>query len=405
MRAEIICIGSELLLGDIADTNTQYLAQRLSALGIDLYYSTSVGDNLERLLDCLRRAIDRSDLVLTTGGLGPTDDDVTRDAIAHLLGETPVVDDILADELQRFFRLRGMEMSTNNLKQATLIPSARPIRNTYGTAPGWWVTDGGHSIVAMPGPPGELRHMWETEVEPHLFDGDSIIQSRTLKLFDISESRVDELLKPLTSSANPTVAVYAKQDGIYVRITTKAASLKAALRAIAPVERQTRRILGAYIWGADDDTQESTVAAELLKRGLTIAVGETITGGSLTAMLSSAAESHIWFRGSLVLPADAARRTSAPALARQVATQFQPDLAIGICGTILPESDPPMGEVTIAILGPGSGTLTTATHRIRRHRLRTIGSYYALHELRGALVHAKNRNSATGYERSIREAT
>ncbi len=383
MRAEIICVGSELLLGDIADTNTQYLAKRLSSLGIDLHFSTSVGDNLGRLLDCLRRAVDRSDLVLTTGGLGPTDDDLTRQAIAELLGETPLVDDILAHELRRFFELRGMEMTPNNLKQASLIPSAHAIPNTHGTAPGWWVTRNEQAIVAMPGPPGELHRMWETDVEPRL-QHESVIRSRTLKLFDISESRVDVLLKSLTPAANPTVAVYAKQDGIYVRITTKAPSNEAAHRSIAPVEAQARSVLGEYVWGTDDETQESVAATLLRSRGLTLAVGETVTGGRLTTLLTGTGDSELWFRGSLVLSADS-HHIAASTLADKVAKLFNADVAIGVRGARVDDAGPQVDAITIAILDTRTATVHTATHRMRRNRVRTMGSYYALHELRRML--------------------
>ena len=286
MRAEIICVGSELLLGDITDTNTRYLALRLSGLGIDLHYSTTVGDNRARLVDCLRRAMRRSDIVLTTGGLGPTDDDITREAIADLFGETAIVDEALARALREFFALRGIDMTPNNLKQASLIPSAQGIANTRGTAPGWWVRRAGRSVIAMPGPPGEMQHMWESEIEPRLQRSDSVIRSRTLKLFNISESMVDNLLKPLTPSSNPTVAVYAKQDGIHVRITAKADDDATALRAIEPVEKEVRSALGEFLWGTDSDTQESVVAALLTSRGTTVAIAEAVTSGHLSALLA-----------------------------------------------------------------------------------------------------------------------
>ncbi len=385
MRAEIICVGSELLLGDIVDTNTQYLARRLSGLGIDLYFSTSVGDNLGRLVDCLRRAINRSDLVLTSGGLGPTDDDLTRDGIAALLGETPQVDEALAADLRRFFAMRGFEMTSNNLKQASLIPSARAVPNARGTAPGWWVVKGGKTIIAMPGPPGELHYMWEHEVEPGLGPRDSIIRSRTLKLFNISESTVDELLKPLTPSANPTVAVYAKQDGIHVRITAKAADESGALGSIEPVEAQARALLGGAVWGADDDSQESVAAGMVMSRGLTLAVAETITCGHLSTMLADRAGNDTWFRGGLVIPGDSARAVSAKDLAGMAVEQFHSDIGVGVCGRPLPELDSPLDELTVSVIQPGVSLATEATYRTRHNLVRFLGSYYALHELRRAL--------------------
>jgi len=385
MRAEIICVGSELLLGDIVDTNTQYLAQRLSALGIDLYYSTSVGDNLGRLVDCLRRAHERSDVVLTSGGLGPTDDDLTREGIAELMGETPVVDESLAEELRKFFQLRRLEMTANNLKQASLIPSARAIPNARGTAPGWWVSKHGKSIIAMPGPPGELHRMWEDQVEPQLGDGASVIRSRTLKLFNISESLVDVLLKPLTPAANPTVAVYAKQDGIHVRITAKAAHAEGAMRAIEPIEAEARRLLGDSLWGTDSDTQESVTGALLSSRGLTLAVAETVTRGQIAAMLSATGGSESWFRGGLVLPAPNDDSAEAGRLARLSLEQFRADMGIGVCGGPVAGSEPLVDDVLVAIVQPSSGLASNAAFRTRHHLVRTIGAYYALHELRRTL--------------------
>lgn len=380
MRAEIICVGSELLLGDIADTNTQYLAQRLSLLGIDLLFSTAVGDNLDRLVNCLRQAASRSDLILTTGGLGPTDDDLTREAIAELLGETPSVDPALAEQLRRFFELRQMEMTENNLKQASLIPSARAIPNHYGTAPGWWARTNEQCIIAMPGPPGELHHMWETQVEPYLHQG-AVIRSRTLKLFDISESRVDALLKPLTPSSNPTVAVYAKQDGIYVRITVKAPDDRAVAEAIAPIEAQIRLLLGDFIWGTDEQTQES-VTADLLRRShLSLAVGETVTGGRLSAMLTTITDSSDWFRGALVVPAQRSELT-VDSLADTVAGTFECDLALAVCGVEVADSSPEMDEITVVIRDARTTTTTHAVHRLRRNRVRALGVYYAMHTLR-----------------------
>src|SRR5829696_32832 len=160
MKAEIISIGTEILLGDILDTNGNYLAQRLPALGIDLYFTHQIGDNRDRLTELLRTAWSRSDLILTTGGLGPTEDDVTREAICALLDEAPHVDPDLERELREFFTRRGVPMPERNLKQAWLTPSTRAIPNPRGTAPGWWVEKDGHIVIAMPGPPAEMARMW-----------------------------------------------------------------------------------------------------------------------------------------------------------------------------------------------------------------------------------------------------
>ncbi|MDP2916578.1 MAG: molybdopterin-binding protein [Dehalococcoidia bacterium] len=204
MKAEIIATGTELLLGEILDTNAQFLANQLALLGIDLYFISTVGDNYERLSAALRQAWQRSELILTTGGLGPTQGDITREVIAGLLGEKLYVDQALKQGLVSFFTQRGIQMSPNNLKQATLIPSSTAILNPLGTAPGWWVERDGRVIVAMPGPPGEMRHMWQNAILPRLKDKTGgIILSRVIKTFGVAESTVDELLSPIFCQPHP----------------------------------------------------------------------------------------------------------------------------------------------------------------------------------------------------------
>src|SRR6266545_7913889 len=183
MKAEIVSIGTEILLGDILDTNSNFIASRLPALGIDLYYTSQIGDNRGRLADLLRQAWSRSDVILCSGGLGPTEDDVTRDAIADVIGEQPQIDPRLEGDLRAWFSRRGAPMPERNLKQAWLTPSTRAIPNPRGTAPGWWVEKDGRVIIAMPGPPAEMARMWEKEVAPRLekLATGAVIVSRTVK--------------------------------------------------------------------------------------------------------------------------------------------------------------------------------------------------------------------------------
>jgi len=302
MKAEIISIGTEILLGDILDTNANYLAARLPALGIDLYWMTQVGDNLGRLTEAFRRAWDRSDLTLATGGLGPTEDDVTREAIAAALDEPLSIQPELEAQLRAFFAGRGLLMPERNVKQAALIPSARAIPNPRGTAPGWWVERDGRILVALPGPPAELERMWEMEVAPHLaaLAGGGAIVSRTLKTAGIGEGAVDEMVSPLLKSTNPTIGVYAKADGVHLRITAKAATAEEAHSLITPVEEEARRILGQAVWGADDDTLEGAVGAMLKERGLTLATMESCTGGLLATTITDVAGSSAYFKGGFV---------------------------------------------------------------------------------------------------------
>ena len=373
MRAEIISIGTEILLGEILDTNAQYIAARLPALGIDLYWMTQVGDNLDRLGEAIRRAWERSDLILATGGLGPTEDDLTREAIAAALGEPLSVDSELEAQLRALFASRGIVMPERNVKQATLIASARAIANPHGTAPGWWVEREGRILVAMPGPPVEMERMWEKEVTPRLakLATGGVIVSRTLKTVGIGEGGVDEMVSPLLRSTNPSVAVYAKADGVHLRITAKALSRDEAQHLIAPMEAQARGILGNAIWGADDDTLEAVVGAMLRERGLSVATMESCTGGLLASTITDVAGSSSYFKGGFVaytaemkialgVDEGLVRRHGvvsqevARDMARVARERLAADFGIGITGVAGPEplEDKPVGTVHIGLDDP-----------------------------------------------------
>ncbi len=308
MRAEILSIGTELLLGQILDTNAQYLAQRLAALGIDLLFISTVGDNLTRCSQTIERAFGRSDLVICTGGLGPTEDDLTREAIAAALHEEPAVDPELERDLRAWFASRGHEMPERNRKQAWLIPSGRAIPNPNGTAPGWDVRKDGKRIVSMPGVPREMTYMWEHHVEPTLIAG-AVLRWRTLKLLGIGESAVEEALAELVRSTAPTVATYAKNDGVHVRITDKAADPGTADARVATMERTIRERLGRHVWGADDDTLGSVVGRLLAARGWRLATAESLSAGDVARLLSDAPGAAAWLAGGIVLP-----HASAPTL-------------------------------------------------------------------------------------------
>jgi len=309
MSAEIISVGKELLLGEITDTNARFLAGELPGLGIDLYWISQVGDNQKRLVEVLKRAWQRSDLILITGGLGPTEDDLTREAIAELLGEEPQIIPTLERELRRFFTCLGIEMSPSNLKQATLIPSAKSIPNTNGTAPGWWVEKEGHVLIAMPGPPREMQPMWQEEILPRLRQKPNgvIIVTQTLKSFGLPEGDVAELVASLVSSANPTLGVYAKTDGIHLRLAAKAQSQREAKEMIAQGESRLRSILGENIWGTDSDTLEGIVGSMLSERGFTLAVMESYTGGLLATTITDDPDAATYFKGGLVAGSDEAQ--------------------------------------------------------------------------------------------------
>jgi nicotinamide-nucleotide amidase len=333
MKAEIVSIGTELLLGSIADTNAQYLAQRLAGLGIDCYYISQVGDNQSRIVDVLTRAWARSDLTIITGGLGPTSDDLTREAIADLMGEVPVVVPALEESLRSFFAARGVRMPERNLKQATLIPSASVIANPVGTAPGWWIRSdspyGARAIIALPGVPYEMKRMWELEVEPTLVQGtDAVIVSRTLKTLGIGESSAEEVVADLMTGSNPTLAPYAKPDGVHLRITAKAADRASALAMIEGLEAKVRERLGSAVYGADDDTPAGVVTGLLENAGLQIAVLEIGPGavGAVAPLLS--ASERLVAANATPAPLDA--NTTLELKARSMLNETGADLLLGV---------------------------------------------------------------------------
>lgn len=302
MKADIVSIGTELLMGELVDTNSAYLAARLPPIGIELQRITHARDDLDALTDVLRQASQRSDVVLTTGGLGPTDDDLTREAIASLLGESLYIDAESLERLRETFRRRGLNMAQTNVKQANLIPSARSIPNDNGTAPGWWVESGGSIIVAMPGPPGEMHPMWETQVEPLLrerSDG-SVILTRSLKTHGLGESAINELIAPLFHLPDVALGMYAQAQGVQVRLRARAATSAEAERMLSPVEAELRRLLGEHVWGADEDVLEERVGRELSRRGLTLAVMESCTGGLLAHSITQVPGSSDYFLGGIV---------------------------------------------------------------------------------------------------------
>jgi nicotinamide-nucleotide amidase len=372
MRAEIISCGTELLLGQITDTNATYLAQSLAALGIDLYFVSQVGDNQERVVETLQRAWQRSELIVVTGGLGPTEDDLTRESISALLGEPLRIDPALEAELRTRFISAHMQMPESNIKQATLIASARSLPNPRGTAPGWWVEKDGHIIVAMPGVPGEMYRMWEEEVVPRLtpYTG-GLIYTRILRVSGMGESAVEERLSDLIHNTNPTVATYAKLDAIDVRITAKAASKEEAELQVQEMEERVRQILGYHVFGVDKETLAERIGVLLQERHQTLGVMESLTGGLLSSTITDVPSSSSHFIGGLVsystalkaqlgVPAEildqygAVSEETARAMAHAVRERLGVDIGLGITGVAGPDKqeNKPVGTVYIAVEGP-----------------------------------------------------
>jgi nicotinamide-nucleotide amidase len=372
MRAEILSCGTELLLGHITDTNATYLAQNLSPLGIDLFFVSQVGDNQGRIVETLRRAWERSDLIIMTGGLGPTEDDLARESISALLGETMQVDPALEADLRAMFARMVVQMPERNVKQATLIPSAQALPNPVGTAPGWWVEKDGRIIVAMPGVPREMYRMWQEQAIPRLLPSlGGIIFTRILRVTGLGESTVEERLSSLLHTPNPTIATYAKDDAIDVRITAKADTSEEAEALVADMERLARPVLGDHVFGTNKDTLASVVGALLQARKQTLGVMESLTGGLLASTITDVSGSSNYFIGGLVtystefkaqmgVPREilaahgAVSEETAIAMAHAVRERLGTDFGLGITGVAGPDAQEgkPVGTVYIAIAGP-----------------------------------------------------
>lgn len=302
--AEIICVGTELLLGDILNTNAQFLAQELAKLGIAHYYQSVVGDNPERIQQVVRTACDRANLLIFTGGLGPTPDDLTHEALAGCFG-VPLVEhsDVLADIAQKFAK-SGRTMTANNRKQALLPAGANVLTNSAGSAPGIiWRPRPDVTILTFPGVPAEVKYMWREVAVPYLKQAGWVQQTvyrRMLKFWGISESALAERVGSFFDSPNPTVAPYANLGEVKLRIAALAATDEMAQAMIAPVERELRQLGGEDCYGADTDTLASVVGDLLQTTGGTLAVAESCTGGSLGAMITAVPGSSNYFWGGII---------------------------------------------------------------------------------------------------------
>jgi nicotinamide-nucleotide amidase len=403
MKAEIIPVGTEILLGNIIDTNSSFLANQLPLLGIDLYFISTVGDNQKRLVATLKRAWKRADLIITTGGLGPTQDDITREAIGELVNEELKVDEKLWQELQDLLRRYSGEIPQSNIRQATIIPSAQIIPNRMGTAPGWWVEKDDHIIIALPGPSDEMKMMWQEGILPKLEQGvtGEVILSRTIKTFRLAEAKIDELVAHLSKLSNPTLATYINPDGVYLRITAKAKGKREAQRLIAQSEEQIRNILSPYIWGMDDDTLSSVIGKLLKARNLSLATMEFCTEGLLCSTIAGDRESCTYFKGGLLACCDEAKiaygvapsiikrygeesTQLATAMAKTACRNLKSDIGIGVGGNI--NADKNSGDVFIGLSSDKFEQTFTHTLRGNRSRMKQRAVYAALFDLRKTLL-------------------
>ncbi len=298
--AEIISVGTELLLGEIVDTNATFLSTRLRDLGITVYRKSTVGDNLERLTETIKNALSRSDIAILGGGLGPTDDDMTREAIAAYCGEEPYVDAKLYEELKEKFAARKRPMPPSNTKQAWLIKSAVTLPNPIGTAPGWFVkTSDEKIIITLPGPPAEMTRMWKEEVEPKLPVSSKCLCHRIIHTIGLGESFLTEKIARYTDQKVPGVGTYARGSGVDIRVAAVADTIEEAEKIVNPVVEDICSILSDWVFGFDDDTIVSVIKSFLDEKKQSFCCIESLTGGMLASQITDCPGISSCFKGSL----------------------------------------------------------------------------------------------------------
>jgi len=409
MKAELVMIGTELLLGHTVDTNAAFLAQELAKLGIDLYYKSTVGDNWLRMLETLAQALSRSDVVITSGGLGATTDDLTREAIAAITNKPLKLNLEAVAAIEKYFHDRNRPMSDNNRKQAYLPSGSQMIPNHWGTAPGIICEVGEKCIICLPGVPGELKEMWSATVAPYLAQkgANSVIISRTLKFVGIGEADLAQLVhEEIINQTNPTIAPYAGQGEVVLRVTAKAENTAAAQAMIQPVEERLKQILAPYYYGADQDTLETVVGNMLRERGETLATAESCTGGLIAHRITNVPGSSDYFNCGFVTYSNEAKiellgvdpvliqqygavsREVAIAMAegarRQAGTSW--GLAVtGIAGPGGATKDKPVGLVHIAVASVGDTIAKVYHFHGTREQIKFSTSQTALNLLRLAM--------------------
>jgi nicotinamide-nucleotide amidase len=409
--AEIIGVGTELLLGNIANTDAQDVSRALSELGINVYFHTVVGDNPDRLKQAVDIARGRADIIITTGGLGPTCDDLTKQTLAEAFGKKLIFNEDVAKKIRDFFsnRLHNMQMTENNLQQAYLPEGCVIFDNGVGTAPGCAFEVDGKHVLMLPGPPTECRAMLENCAVPYLKKlSDEKIHSHNIHIFGLGESAVEaQLADMMNAMENPTLAPYAKDSEVLLRLTAKAATKEAADAMMAPVLKKIEGIFGDVIYGIDTDSLENTVIGLLKQHRLTLAVAESCTGGLLAKRLTDIpGASQVFYGGAVtystrsktsVLGVDEAlirergvvSREVAEAMATAVRMKFGADLGVGITGIAGPDSDESglePGTVFVALAAEENIFCRSLHLLFDRGRVRTAASSHALDMLRRHLT-------------------
>lgn len=360
MRAEIITVGTEILLGDIVNTNSRYLARELALLGIEVYYQGSVGDNEDRLLEAFGESLKRSDLVITTGGLGPTLDDITKEVAAKYFGQKMELNQKSWDEIREFMSKLDKSPTENNKRQAYFPKEATILKNNNGTAPGAIFKKDKKTIIVLPGPPREMVAMFEESVRPYLESlTEDILVSKTLRLYGIGESKLEtELLDVIKGQTNPTVAPYASDMEVTLRITAKAKSSEEATKLIGPMEESIRTRVGKYIYGEGDTSLDEVVSKILVEKNLKIAVAESCTGGMVSAsLINYPGISSVFMEGLITYSNEA--KMERLGVKKETLDKFgavSEETAIEMAQGVCKKFNTNVGVSTTGVAGPGGGT-------------------------------------------------
>ncbi len=403
---EILSVGTELLLGNVINSDAQMLSQKLSELGLNVYYHTVVGDNPQRLRQAVELAVRRADILITTGGLGPTCDDLTKQTLASVFGKKLVFHPDIAEDLRAWFAARGREMTENNLQQAELPEDCTIFPNACGTAPGCAFEVNGKHILMLPGPPSECTDMFERQAMPYLTAlSEGVILSRTLKIFGMGESALEALLRErMNEMSNPTLAPYAKEGECELRITAKADNKTSAWAMIEPVEVELRNLLGDVIYGADVPNLETAVLNLLKEHNLTLGTAESCTGGLIAKRLTDIPGSSAVFKGGIVSYCNeikssllgvpeavlheygAVSEPVAKAMAVGARKALNCDLAVSVTGVAGPGCDDkgnPAGLCYVALASKTTLQVQTLTQSgTTRTRVRTSAAHLALDMVR-----------------------
>lgn len=410
MTVELICVGTELLLGSIVNTNAAFLAEKCAGLGLSCYFQTVVGDNEKRLGGILETALERSDVVILSGGLGPTEDDLTKEVAAKVCGKKLVLHEPSRQAILQYFEKKGMEPTDNNWKQAMLPEGCIVLDNPNGTAPGVIIETEKNKVILLPGPPGELCPMFEADVRPYLEGlANQVICSQTVKVCGIGESRAETMVKDLIDAqTNPTIATYAKTGEVHIRVTAGAENQKTAAKLIKPVVKELKRRFENAIYTTDEETTlESAVVELLLANGLTVTCAESCTGGLLSARLVNVPGVSEIYKSGLVTYSNKAKRKllgvkkatlqkygavseqTAEEMAKGAAALTKADVAVAVTGIAGPDGgtkEKPVGTVYIACAVKGKTVVKKYQFSGNRSKVREAAVSEALVLMRSCIL-------------------